>query len=155
GCERDLGVSTLEFAFALRLAGQELEFRLGGGKKIGDHRHVRAGGFRFLLRSLRRIERLWRPAIKRRLGEHIIVERQRLPTRALGRAGAPLLTDQAPIGLGFGRKGGLRFLVLGKRAAVLGDRGGRRRRSHRGLALLGGLRAGRHHGQQDREDQYT
>ena len=151
GREGNLPVGALEFTFALRPARNEFEFLSGGGKKIGDHRHVGPGGRRLLLRRLRRIDRFGRAGINRRLGEHIIVERQRFLARALGDALAPFLRNEAPIRLGLGGVSGLRLLIFSKRAAILRDCRGRRRRSHRGLPHLGRLRGRRHHGQQDRE----
>jgi hypothetical protein len=82
GCEGDLPVGALEFAFALRLARNEFEFLSGGGEKVGDHRHIGPGGRRLFLRRLRRIDRLGRAGINRRLGEHIVVDRTALGLRA-------------------------------------------------------------------------
>src|ERR1700722_4264279 len=124
GRERNLRVGALEFAFALRLARDEFEFLLGGGEKVGHPRDIGSAGSRLLVRRPRRIDRLGRTAINRRLGEDIVLERKRLLTGALGCPLPPLLGNEAPVRLGFGRIGGLRVLIFGERALILGDSGG-------------------------------
>jgi hypothetical protein len=99
---------------------REFEFALRRGKKIGDHRHIDSLRRRF---RLERIARLRRPAIDRRLIEHIVVNRKRFAVRAFGVAQLPLRRDLAPIRA---RGGGVSVveLVIGfQRGVILRHRG--------------------------------
>jgi hypothetical protein len=137
------GVSALEFAFALRRSWNELEFLLCRGEKIRHHRHISHARRRLFIR-LRGIARFRRPGINRRLGEHVVVDRNRFVVCALGRAQVALLGDPAPIRRGHGSIFLLRVRVLGQRAAILRhcSRGGRRiggQRCHRRFPSVGCL----------------
>ena len=94
GGQRHASVSAFELIVALRPLRREFEFAFRRGKKVGDHRYIDPLRRRF---RLERIARLWRPAIDRRLREHIVVDRQRFAVRAFGVAQLPLRRDLAPI----------------------------------------------------------
>ena len=79
----------------------------------------------------RRIDRPLRPGIERRLGQHVIVERDGLAIAPLGVAAAPLLGDRGPIGAGLCLERGARFLIFLQLAAIFRDRLRRGRLRHR------------------------
>src|SRR6266536_115182 len=126
---------------------------LGGGlEQIGNHGNLLARTRRLLLLFLRlRINRPLRPGIDRRLGQHVIIGRDRLPIAPLGVAAAPLFRDRAPVGAGLFLERGARFLIFPELALVFRDGLRRRGLSHRiGRRGRHGL-FGRHGARRDRQ----
>src|SRR6185312_5913481 len=68
-----------------------------------------------------------------RLGEHVVVERDRLMIAALGVASAALVGDRVPVGVGLGLIGVVRLKILRELCLVVGG----------GVALRAGRRGGR------------
>jgi len=96
---RNLGIGALVFDFGRGLARRELEVLLRIGEEIRNHRKRLAWCRR--RRRRRRIDRLWRAAVNRRLGQHVIFGNDGLAVAPLGVARPPLVADRAPIGGGF------------------------------------------------------
>jgi hypothetical protein len=78
----------------------------------------------------RRIHRPLRPAIDRRLRQHVIIEQDRLMFAPLGVAAAPFLGNRIPVGAGFLLERRTSFLILSQKIAVCGDRLRRGRLRH-------------------------
>ncbi len=93
-----------------------------------------------------RIHRTLRSAVDRRLRQHVVLERDRLPIAPLGVAAAPLLGNRTPIGAGFLLERRARLLIFAELAAIFRDRlrrcglrhrAGRRRRERGGVHRRG------------------
>ena len=137
GRARRAGINALELEIARRALRHEAILLGGGLQKIGDHRDRRS--FARLRAGRQRIDRPRRPGIARRLGEHVIGERDRHMVAALGVAQAALLDHCVPIDLGFGVIGLPGVEILRELGLVVGEdrarnalRAGRRRRQQAG-----------------------
>ena len=128
--QRVAGIGALELDFGGRPLRRELELLGGGFQEIGDHRNRLALARRLLFLRLR-IDRPLRPAIDRRLRQHIIVERNGLAFPPLGVAALSFLRDRRPIGARLLLERGARFLIFFQLAAIFGDRLRRGRLRHR------------------------
>ncbi len=139
GLRRYLGVGLLEFRLGFRPVGHEVVLPLRRGEELGDCRKRRRRPLETGARHVTRRAR--RPAVDRRLLQHVVAEDDRLAVPAFGDAHAALFGDRLPVHLGLvvkgdagldigfdrvdcrGRIAGFRGCIAGIRGCIVGIRG--------------------------------